>query len=48
MKVRTGGVLAQMATFKFYFVRSLSAMILKQIYPDSTLLAKEGLELKET
>ena len=34
--------------FKFYFVCSLSAMILRQNHPDWTLLAKEGLVLEET
>ena len=34
--------------FKFYFVCSLIAMILRQNHPDWTLLAKEGLVLKET
>ena len=37
-----------MTTFRFYFVCSLGAMILKQTYPEWTLFAKEGLELKET
>ena len=48
MKVRTGGTYAQMTTFKFYFVCSLGAMILKQTYPDRKLFAKNEIELKET
>ena len=48
MKVRTGGAWAQMAVFKLYFVCSLSAIILRQTYPDWILFAKKGLELKET
>ena len=34
--------------FKFYFVCSLGATILKQTYPEWTLFAKKGLELEET
>ena len=37
-----------MAVFKLYFVCSLSAIILRQTYPDWILFAKKGLELKET
>ena len=36
-----------MTTFKFYFVCSLGSMILKETYPEWTLFAKGGLELKE-
>ena len=50
MKVRTGCTVAQMTTFKFYFLSSLGAIILKGIFPNWKMFAKEGLglELKDT
>ena len=50
MKVRTGCTVAQMTTFKFYFLSSLGAIILKGIFPNWNIFAKEGLglELKDT
>ena len=50
MKVRTGCTVAQITTFKFYFLSSLVAIILKGIYPNGKMFAKEGLglELKYT
>lgn len=48
MKVITGGAEAQKTTFRFYFVHSLGAMILKQTYQEWKLFANAGLELKES
>ena len=48
--MRTGCTVAQMTTFKFYFLSSLGATILKGIFPNWKMFAKEGLglELKDT